>query len=77
MSGILKKAHTFIGEVKENDSGPKNTAISDDLCIQYMPDADKQEDQHLTADPFKANLTGKFVVIDRAHHPGNVIDHHK
>ena len=77
MSGILQKAHTFIGEVKENDRRPEHTASSDDLCIEHMSDAYEQEDQYFTANAPEADLRRQLVICRRAHDSGDIIDHHK
>ena len=42
-----------------------------------MADPDQQEDQHLAADPLKADLGRQLVIHCRAHHPGDIVDHHE
>ena len=77
MSCVLQKAHTFIGNVEENHCGSQHTACSDHLHIQHIGNAHEQENQHLAADALKSDLDGEAFVCNGAHHPGDVVDHHK
>ena len=77
MSCIFKKAHTFIGNVEEDDCCSKDTACADDLYIKNVRNPNEQENQHLSADTFEADFTGKRVIADGAHDTGNVINDHE
>lgn len=77
MRCILKKAHTFIGNIEKDHSGTKHTAGADDLHIKDVCNSDQQEDEYLSADAFKAHLTGESFVCNRTHDAGDVVDHHK
>lgn len=44
------------------------------MDIEYIGDAHKQENHHLSADAFEANLAGKRAIGNGAHHAGNVVD---
>lgn len=52
----LQKAHTLVGDIKENDRRPKNAAAPDDLHIEDIGDPHQQEDQHFFCDTIKALL---------------------
>ena len=58
MCCIFKQADSFIGNIEKDNRRAKNTAGADDMNIEYIGDAYKQENQHLSADAFEANLAG-------------------
>lgn len=77
MRCVLQKAHALIGNIEKDHSGTKHTAGADDLHIQHIGNANEQENQHLATDALKADLAGEVLVCNGAHHPGDVVDHHK
>ena len=77
MRCIFKKAHTFIGNVEKDHSCTKHTAGTDDLHIKDVCNSHQQEDEHLATDALKADLAGEVLVRDGAHHPSDIVDHHK
>ena len=77
MRGILQKAHAFVGNIEENNRCPQNRAGSDDLHIEDVGNPHQQEDQHLLEDALESNFTGQFLVNDRTHHTGDVVNDDK
>ena len=74
MRRILQKAHTLIGEIKEDDRRAKHRACADDLYVQDIRDPHQQEDQNLAADALKAHLAGQLFVRYGAHHASDIIN---
>ena len=77
MRRVLQKAHTLVGEVKEDDRRAKDAACADHLYIQDVGNPNQQEDQHLPADTLKSHFAGQLLVRDGAHHACDVIHRHE
>ena len=74
VGGILQQGHTLIGKIEENHRRAQDTGRTQHLGIDDIADAHQQENQHLAADALEANLTGKGLVRDGTHDPGDVVD---
>lgn len=77
MRCIFKKAHNFIENVEKDHSGTKHTVGADDLHIKDICNPNQQKDEYLSADAFKAHLTGEGVIRNCTHDACDVVDRHK
>lgn len=77
MGCILHQRQALVGNVEKDNCCTQNTARAYDTDIQNVCDTNQQEDQHLAADAFEADLAGKRMVIDGTHDTSDVVDDDK
>ena len=54
MTGVLQKAHTFIGEIKEDNGCAQDSDLPNHLNIDDVGNADESKNEHLSADALES-----------------------
>ena len=58
---VFHEGDSFIGQVKENDGGPKYTRCAENLQVHQMADTDQHKDQDLFEDTRKPISEDSFL----------------
>ena len=77
MARVLKNAQSFIGQIKEGDSGAQDAPSTYHIGVKDMPDADQHEDDHFPADPAESNAAVERFIIDCTHDACDIIEHYE
>jgi hypothetical protein len=76
-TGILNNTDTLVGDIKEDDGGSENAAVTNDLPVDYIADADQKKMSTFFKDALEPDFAGKLLIRHSDHQASYVVNENK
>ena len=77
VGSILQDGESVVCNRPEDDRGTQDAGLVQDMDIQNLGNAHQQEGQHLPAVTAEANRGAELMILDGAHHAGDIVHDHE